>query len=45
MKRVFLVTALAFLFASASISYAGFNILKKVQDKAREIVQAAYKAA
>ena len=34
MRRFFLVvTALAFLFVSASISYAGFNVLKKAQDK------------
>jgi len=33
MRGVLLVSAMAFLFASASISYAGFNILKKVQDK------------
>jgi OOP family OmpA-OmpF porin len=32
MRRLFLVTAMAFLFVSASISYAGFNVLKKVQD-------------
>ena len=33
MRKLFLVTAVAFLFVSASISYAGFNVLKKVQDK------------
>ncbi len=33
MRRFFLVCMMAFLFVSASISYAGFNVLKKVQDK------------
>ena len=33
MRRVFLVSVIAFLFASASMSYAGFDLLKKVQDK------------
>jgi len=33
MRRLFVVCAMAFLFVSASISYAGFNILDKVQDK------------
>ena len=33
MRRVLLVSAMAFLLVSASSSYAGFNVLKKVQDK------------
>jgi len=33
MRRLLVLCAMAFLFASASSGYAGFNILKKVQDK------------
>ncbi len=33
MRKVLFVSMMAFLFVSASVSYAGFNILKKVQDK------------
>jgi len=33
MRKLFFVSAMAFLFVSASISYAGFDLLKKVQEK------------
>jgi outer membrane protein OmpA-like peptidoglycan-associated protein len=33
MRRLLFVSAMAFLVVSASVSYAGFDILKKVQDK------------
>jgi OOP family OmpA-OmpF porin len=33
MRRLLLMSMMAFLFGSASTGYAGFNILKKVQDK------------